>query len=271
MILPSLVSVDWLQEYQHIPNLVLLDVSPVTTINNHTSSTTELQIPGARYVDLKHQFSDQQSSYPNTLPSITQFEEECQKLGINNDSIIIVYDNLGIYTSPRVWWLFNIMGHQNIAVLDGGLPAWIDNGYPTEEKTNTKYDRGNFKAQFDIDLVRNHHFITDNIDHQEALVIDARSADRFNGIIPEPRKGLRSGHISNSINIPYTAVLNNGFYKSEDELRLLLNTIPKDQPLVFSCGSGITACIVYLACSLVLPNQLAIYDGSWTEWAQINP
>lgn len=268
---PSIVSTHWLKENLHLPNLVILDASPVSTMADHTPANVTLQIKGARYFDLKNRFSDQHSAYPNTLPSPSQFEEESQQLGINTDSLIVVYDNLGIYTSPRVWWLFKVMGHHNIAVLNGGLPDWIAQEYPTEPKKDISYHNGNFKAVFNPELVSDYEFITANSNNPQALVIDARSSDRFNGLVPEPRKGLRSGHIPNAINIPYTEVLTNEFYKTEEELHSLLKTIASDQPLIFSCGSGVTACIVYLACSLVLTNKIAIYDGSWTEWAQLNP
>lgn len=272
--LSTLVSVSWLQEHRHLPNLVILDASPQSTMANHSPTNATLQIEGARHFDLKNRFSDQNSGYPNTLPSPEQFEQESQQLGINSDSIIVVYDNLGIYTSPRVWWLFKVMGHHNIAVLNGGLPAWIAQGCTTVSKRdiNNNYSIGSFKAQFNPQLVCYYNDIVININKQQSLVIDARSADRFNSLVPEPRKGLRCGHIPNSINIPYTTVLNNGIYKTNEELRSLFNSIiTTEQQLIFSCGSGVTACIVLLAYTLILPNKTAIYDGSWTEWAQLNP
>ncbi len=181
-----------------------------------------------------------------------------------------MYDNLGIYSSPRVWWMFKTMGHQNVYVLNGGLPDWIENKYPTEEKQPQQYELGSFKAQFNSEKVKNYNFIKNNLNNERQLVIDARSSGRFNGTAPEPREGLRSGSIPNSVNIPFGDVLENGKYKSKEELKTIFSKInPENKALIYSCGSGLTACIILLAGELLLPNKTSVYDGSWTEWAQI--
>lgn len=227
----------------------------------------ELQIPGARIFDLDA-FSDLQSPFPNTLPSATQFQAECQKLGINQTSTIVVYDKPGIYLSPRVWWMFKTMGHEHVYVLDGGLPAWLEQGYDTEPIQKRTYSPGDFQAHFDQHQVKDFAFILSNLQEKHALVIDARSAGRFAGTAPEPRENLRSGHIPISVNIPYTGVLKDGHFRPLNELTQLLEPLQHEKrPLVFTCGSGVTACIVLLACEMVLPHEKAIYDGSWTEWA----
>ncbi len=265
-----IVSSEWLKENLDAPDLIILDAS---SKNNKAGLTTEfenIQIAGARYFDIKNNFSDKSSKYPNMLLSSEQFEIECKNLGINDSSRIVVYDNLGIYTSPRVWWMFKTMGHDKIAVLNGGLPDWINKGYRTEQSKKSEFDPGNFESNFRAEKVKDFDFIKKNLKSQTALVLDARSANRFNGIAPEPRKGLRSGHIPKSVNVPFQNVLMNGKYKSKNELSILFANLKVDEkPLIFSCGSGITACIILIACELILENEKSVYDGSWTEWAQL--
>ena len=141
----SIVTSQWLKDNFNNPNLIILDASQDSNKAGLVSDVSSIQIKNARPINLKA-FSDSNSHFPNTFPSIQQFETECQKLGINNSSIIVVYDNLGIYTSPRVWWMFKTMGHQNIVVLDGGLPDWVNNGFKTETITKKDYKTGDFKA-----------------------------------------------------------------------------------------------------------------------------
>lgn len=256
------VSPDWLKAHLNDQNLIILDASQPSNFSESFS------IPGARVFDLKNDFSDTCSEYPNTFPKVEQFEQECGKLGINKNSKIVVYDNRGIYFSPRVWWMFKVMGHQNIAVLDGGLPAWENQGFKTKVRDNTTYTTGNFSAILDANVVKDFEFIKTNIEKQDSLIVDARSSGRFNGTAPEPRKGLRSGSIPNSINIPYETLLENGKFKNEQELLEIFNSSQiTNEPLVFSCGSGVTACIVLLAAELIkIENKKSVYDGSWTEW-----
>ncbi len=230
----------------------------------------ELQIKGARYFDIKNVFSNQNSTFPNTFPRKVQFENECQKLGINQDSRIVVYDRMGIFSSPRVWWMFKSFGHHNIQVLNGGFPDWITNDFITEEIGPLDFPVGNFSADLDHSVVKDIDFIQSNIQSNESLVLDARSSGRFNGTAPEPRKGLRSGSIPNSINLPFTEVLKDGKFRNEQELIQLFSKLSiEDKPIVFSCGSGITACIILLAAEIASVNQKSVYDGSWTEWASL--
>ena len=253
-------------------DLVILDASMANNKLGKEVSNTNQQINGARFFDIKSKFSNTSSPFPNTIPSSEQFQEEVQNLGINFNSRIVVYDNLGIYTSPRVWWLLKTFGHSNISVLDGGLPAWIAEGYSTKEKTTSNYKKGNFKSNLNSNNVRYFTAVKSNLKTQQELVVDARSSGRFNGTAPEPRKDLRGGCIPNSVNIPYTEVLENGKFKSKEELTVIFeNKIKSNLPLVFSCGSGITACIILLASKIIGINETAVYDGSWTEWAQLEP
>lgn len=263
-----LISPQWLNDNFNKKDLVILDASPTANKSGLQPPFPDAQIKGARHFDLKNDFSDPDSAFPNTLPSPEYFAKAAQKLGINQESTIIVYDNLGIYTSPRVWWMFKTMGHDKVAVLDGGLPAWINEGYSTTTTEKSAFKNGNFKSNFNQNRVKDYNYMVSNIADQEAEVLDARAAGRFNGTDPEPRKGLKSGHIQNSKSLPFKEVLSEGKYKSKEELKTIFSNLnATDKPLVFSCGSGLTACIILLASELVLPNDTAIYDGSWTEWA----
>ena len=266
----NLVSTDWLSQNILNEDLILLDASLPMTASGKVSAFQSEMIPNARPFDLKNDFSDTSSQFSNTYPSIEQFQQAAQKLGINTSSKIVVYDNLGVYSSPRAWWLFRLMGHENIALLNGGLPEWINQGHQTVPFCKEEYPKGNFRAKLRPHLVKQYQQVLDNIETPSFCIIDARSQNRFNGIGLEPRKHLKSGHIPNSINIPYPRVLHNGQFKSKKELRLIFES--KELPLpykeiTFSCGSGLTACIVMFARQLIYPQQTSLYDGSWTEWA----
>lgn len=265
----TIVSIDWL--FQHIgdPNLVILDASLKQNQANLKTNFSNLKIKGARFFDLKNIFSCQDSDLPNMVLSPQYFALECQKLGINQDSTIVVYDNLGIYSSPRVWWMFQLMGHTNIAVLDGGLPAWVSALYPTEiySADSTTYKLGNFITNYNAGWLVNQSQLTQHLSDTTAIIIDARKEARFWGKAPEPRPNLRSGHIQGSINIPFTKVLHSGFFKEKEALLTLAQSLNLGKKrLIFSCGSGTTACILLLALQTVLKNPMALYDGSWSEW-----
>ncbi len=161
-------------------------------------------------------------------------------------------------------------GHKNVAVLDGGLSAWVYAGLPTSETHATDYAHGNFTTSFNSIAAVAMDEVKANITSKQFTLIDARSKGRFDGTAPEPREGLSSGHVRGSFNLPFQDVLVNGFMKSEEELRVIFDKLTlAHKPLVFSCGSGLTACITLLAAERVLPNPLSVYDGSWTEWASL--
>lgn len=269
--LAPLVTPDWLKSHMNDPKLIVLDASMPENKSGQNSDLTDVQIKNARFFDLKNSFSDKENSLPNMLPNEASFTIACQDLGINADSLIVVYDNLGVYSSPRVWWMFKAMGHENIAVLDGGLPKWMKQGFPTEHIQKLTYPKGTFSARFRPNMVKNAESILNNIDQKEALVIDARSTGRFCGSEPEPRKDLKGGHIPGSLNLPYTAVIKDGQFLPAEDLKKVFEQLQLgDRPLVFTCGSGLTACIILLASELVQKNPSAVYDGSWTEWGQLN-
>lgn len=262
-----LVSATWLHQHREMPEIVILDAR---LRYDPASMEKEIGIAGARIFDLENEFSDKNSPFPNMLPSPEDFEESCKKWGINNSSKIVVYDHRGIYLSPRVWWMFKVMGHKDVRVLNGGFPAWGNRGYAVEKVVPRLFETGNFKSNFNPDMVVDYDGIRENIKNGQALVIDVRSSDRFHSLVPEPRKGLGRGHIPNSINIPYLSVLEDGKYKSLSRLKEVFAHIPLEgRTLVFSCGSGVTACIVLLASEICLQNEHKVYDGSWTEYAQV--
>lgn len=255
-------SVYWLNEHLDDRNLILLDASL------EAKKPRQKQIPEARFFDLRGRFSDKTSKFPNTMPSAIQFEKEARALGINNESTIVVYDNMGIYSAPRVWYMLKSMGHKQVYVLDGGLPEWESSGYQVIDIQDHKFGQGNFLADFNATSFKSTKDIENNIDSKAELLVDARASERFNGTSPEPRKELKSGCIKGSINIPFSDVLENGKFKDKSQLEEIF----KDhKPMIFSCGSGLTACITLLAAEIVnSENEKSVYDGSWTEWAITN-
>ena len=265
----NLKSTQWLLENINLPELIILDASQDDTATDDNSKSDVEVIPGAQKFDLKNNFSDTSSPFPNTFPSEEKFECEARKLGINSNSIIVIYDNKGIYTSPRAWWMFKSFGHENVYVLDGGLTSYAEKG----EKLSTKYltkKSGNFKAKLKHGCVRSFEEIKTISENKSELIIDARSKQRFNSEVKEPRKGLRSGNIPTSINLPHTEVKNGAYLKSKTELTDIFNELNiESYPLVFTCGSGVTACILRLAFMEVSSKESTIYDGSWTEWGTL--
>ena len=203
------------------------------------------------------------------MPSEEVFTREAQKLGINKTSKIIIYDNLGIYSSPRAWWMFRAMGHKSVAVLDGGLPEWKTHGLAVEAKQITSMPAGNFEAQLQLNCFKNAGYVLDRINSSETLLVDARSNGRFRGVEPEPREGLRGGHIPNSVNMPFGDVLEGPKMLPAERLKSMFDELgTQDQELVFSCGSGLTACIPLLAAEIAGREKLSVYDGSWSEWGK---
>lgn len=262
----NLVSTSWLSDHLSDPDIIVLDAS-YHPINGQSSPFESLQIKGARLFDIDY-FSAQNSKLPHMLAPPAAFQEKVQTLGIHENSHLVIYDNIGVYSAPRAWWMFHAMGHTNVSVLNGGLPKWIDEGCPVEQKKrNQAYPKGNFQAKKCAERVKTMAQVRANITTQNFQIIDARSKGRFDGTSPEPRPNLKSGHMPNAINIPFTHVLENGTFKSSFELEEIFEKTDHNKPMVFTCGSGLTACIVMLAAEQVCANTKAVYDGSWTEWA----
>lgn len=262
------VSVEWLHKNLEAENLIILDGTIKKVTASANSETEKKQLPNAIFFDIKKVFSDVNSELPNTIPSQEHFEEQAQLIGVKKDSCIVVYDDLGIYSAARVWWLFKTFGFKNIAVLNGGKLAWEKAGFPTEIPKERDLSRGDFKAVYHPEKYTNTAQVLANIESKAFFVADARSSGRFNATIPEPRKDLRGGHIPNSNSLPFTEVQEDGAMKSKGELTAIFNTInPEDKDYIFTCGSGITACILALGLEIAGQENYAVYDGSWTEWA----
>ncbi|MDF1699117.1 MAG: sulfurtransferase [Saprospiraceae bacterium] len=266
----EVVSVEWLSQHLNDENVILLDASLPPPASKNELKQSAQTIPGAQFADLKHAFADADSAFPNTIPSPAQFEHQCRRLGIHATSHVIAFDQKGVYSSPRLWWLFKVMGHEQVSVLNGGLPEWIKHGYETVDHFDQKMEEGSFKAHYNSDYVKKYQDIVENSSSNTGTIVDARSEGRFNGTAPEPRKHLQSGSIPHSVNIPFQKVLDNGKFKSKEALKeLFRDKCTKGDKLIFSCGSGITACIIMLACTLAFDKQMMVYDGSWTEWAEL--
>lgn len=259
------VSVDWLYSNQKASNLIVLDATINKTINSNS-----IRILNARFFDIKQKFSDISAPFPSTLPSEEQFRNEAQNLGINQDSCIVVYDDKGIYSSARVWWLFKTFGFHNISVLNGGLPEWKLNDFPVEIYKDESYPKGNIKVSFNSELMTNFEGVKRFSKESNTLIVDARSEVRFKCLVDEPRIGLRRGTIPNSKNLPYTDLFDGNTLKSITELSIIFSNLEVEKrTLIFSCGSGITACILALAATLCNYKNLIVYDGSWTEYGSL--
>ena len=267
----ALVEVEWLKKNLGAEHLIVLDATlPKAVAAGVKEEAPVGRIPGARFFDIKNVFSDTLATYPNTWPGQDAFIKAARDLGINSNSTIVVYDDHGIYSSARAWWMFKSMGHQNVAVLNGGLVAWQEAGFDLEDKNDISVVQGNFAGHFMSDYIKNRQDVLDHLNDVKELVIDARAENRFKGLVEEPRKGLRSGHIPGSLNLPYTDLLENGkMIELIDLKEKLQSIIPENKNLVFTCGSGITACILALGAELSGYKNLSVYDGSWTEWGSI--
>lgn len=262
-----IVSGLWLHNHLETDNLVILD----GTINK-VFDTSQFQIPNARLFDIKNKFSDVLSPFPSTFPSQGQFQKEARALGIHNNSAIVVYDDKGIYSSARVWWLFKAFGYENVAVLNGGFPEWKKAGFATESMKLYSGKSGDFEATYKPKLIKYFDDVKRASSVKSHVIMDARSESRFKSLEPEPRVGLRMGTIPNSVNLPFEDVLADGVLKSKSEIESIFKkVVPKERDIIFSCGSGITACILALGAEISGYKKLSVYDGSWTEWGSLVP
>lgn len=266
--IPSpLVSVDWLKNNLEDKNMVVLDCTIPKVTAKTDVKTEKLQLKGTRFFDIKNTFSSVTSKFPNTVLSTKEFQGKVRALGINQNNIIICYDDLGVYSSARVWWNFKLMGFQNIAVLNGGLPQWKSKNYPVEKPQHSNYAKGDFVVNYQPNLLKFTQDVLSALEDDSILIADARSKGRFYGTEPEPRSDVKSGHLPNAISLPYSDVLENGLFKSKEELQSVFQNInPLKKEFIFTCGTGITASILALAAELLNYKNYAVYDGSWTEW-----
>lgn len=265
----TLVSTEWLQEHLKSPEIRILDASWYMPADNRdTKAEYERQhIPGARFFDID-EISDKQSDLPHMVPSVDKFTSHMRSMGIGDEHKVVVYDSTGIFSAARVWWMFRHFGKPNVAVLDGGLKKWLVEGKSISDNPPTPRER-QFTAQKDMSLVRDVTQVASTTKLKDAQIIDARTPDRFAGKVPEPREGLRSGHIPGSVNVFFKDVLNDdGTMKDTDQLRTIFEEAGVDinQPTITSCGSGVTAAVLSLALARLEHQQNAVYDGSWSEW-----
>ncbi|EAP96569.1 sulfurtransferase [Vibrio splendidus] len=250
-------------------NIIILDASIEFQIPSESEKIKGQMIPGAIRFDYDKDFCNKHTLLPHMFPTEKHFNTRAQEIGINQDSTIVVYDNAGTFASPRAWWMFMAMGHNNVYILDGGLPAWIEAGYTTETDYRTEVKTGNFEGHIQDNYFVSAQQIESYSTDKSANIVDARSQARFDSEVPEPREGLRSGHIPNSVCLPFAQVLNDGKLRTQQELIEIFSTIEiaPSQPMFFSCGSGVTACIILLAAKLAgYTSEMGVYDGSWTEW-----
>lgn len=268
----DLVSVQWLHQAlanNAQDNLVVLDATSFMpgVDRDPEQELIEQRIPRARFFDFNNKLAAPDSDLPHMLPSSEQFSLEVSKLGISNDTHVVIYDSLGMFSAPRGWWMFKAMGHNNVAVLDGGLPAWIEAGFELESGELASVIPRDFNAQLQSEWVIDAEHLNQLLDDKNVAVIDARPRARFLGSVKEPREGIRSGHMPNAKNLPFGELLDNGHFIALSEIKTKFDALSTpEQRLIFSCGSGVTACILALAANRIGRKVLTVYDGSWTEW-----
>lgn len=266
----SLIDCLDLKELLENPNMVILDCT-IDKIGKSIKDQVLEVIPNSLFFDIENTFSEANSSLPHTLVSESKFSDEAQKLGIDNNSIIVLYDRWGIYSSPRAWWMFKAMGFDEVYILNGGLPEWKNNNFEVSDSFNIANKIGNFKAKFSSKWYADRFYILENYENSNIKIYDARSKERFLAIAPEPRNGLVGGHIPNSLNLPFEQVLEGNRYKTNHQLEKIFdNEISKRSEQIFTCGSGITASIIAFASHLAGTENIKVYDGSWSEWGQEN-
>ena len=254
------------------PNVVLLDTSWHLPTDN-TSALSEYHlahIEGAHFFDID-EFSDPNHSCPHMLPNEKDFSEKVTELGIGKDTDLILYDSKGLFSSPRVWWMFKTFGHHSVGILDGGLPAWREfGGGLTGASSPIAKPDVSFEARFDSNLVVDKDTVRQCLNESTAIVLDARSRNRFMGLEKEPRANVRRGHMPGARNLHYSNLLSNPIptLKSKSELEDLFGSlgIKRGSAIITTCGSGITACIVALALYQLGWTSVSVYDGSWADW-----
>jgi thiosulfate/3-mercaptopyruvate sulfurtransferase len=263
-----LVTTDWLAQKLGAPDLVVVDGSYYLPTQKRDADAEYLaaHIPGAVRFDIDA-ISDHTNPLPHMLPTPQAFAAAVGALGIADTDTIVVYDGLGIFSSPRVWWTFRLFGAGQVYVLDGGLPAWRAEGRPIESGPVMRPPR-TFHARTPPDVVANAAVVQAAIGTGAAQVVDARSPERFRGEAPEPRPGLRSGHIPGSLNVPSTAVVENGRLLPAERLRAAFAAggVDIDKPIITTCGSGVSAATLWFALDALGKEPKALYDGSWSEW-----
>lgn len=265
----TLVSTGWLADHLKDPDLRVLDGTWFMPADGRDARAEydAAHIPGARFFDIDD-ISDHRSDLPHMVPSVEKFMSRMRSMGVGDGHQVVVYDAQGLFSAARVWWLFRLMGQENIAVLDGGLPKWQAEGHPVEDMSPIVRDR-HMTVRRQNQMVKDVTQVSAASKLGDYSILDARAPGRFRGEEPEPREGLRSGHIPGSKNVHYRRLLNDdGTMKDPDALRAVLDEAGVDlgKPAITSCGSGVTAAIINLALERIGKTDHALYDGSWTEW-----
>lgn len=269
----TLVSTDWLKAHLKDPDLRLLDASWYLPgeARDPKAEYDAAHIPGTRFFDID-EISDLRSELPHMVPPVEKFMSRMRAMGVGDGHQVVVYDGAGIFSAPRVWWLFRLMGKTDVAVLDGGLPKWVAEGGEVTDLDPVIRDR-HMTVQRQNAIVRDVTQVAAASKLRDHEIIDARSAARFSGEADEPREGLRSGHIPNSKNVPFGMLLNaNGTMKDPEALKVAFETAGVDlsKPAITTCGSGVTAAILYLGLERIGHQHISLYDGSWSEWGMYN-
>ena len=266
----ALVGTDWLAAHLSDPHVRVVDGSfklPGVTPTAR-QDYDQAHIPGAVFFDIDD-ICEPGTSLPHMIPTPELFAQKVGALGIGEDDRVVVYDSAGLSSAGRAWWMLRMFGHHNVAVLDGGLPKWRAEGWPLDAVVRNPPQR-RFTTRFDPSLVRDKRALIENLATRREQVVDARAAGRFDGTAPEPRAGMRSGHIPGSRNVPYELVTDpqTRQLKSAGELAGLFRDagVALNRPVVTSCGSGVTACALAFALHLIGHPGAAVYDGSWSEW-----
>ncbi|WP_158749810.1 3-mercaptopyruvate sulfurtransferase [Acidobacterium sp. S8] len=266
----TLVTPSWVSEQLNDPDLVVLDATlppvGVTPAMDTHSRYLEKHIPGAVFFDIED-LSDHATPLPHMLPTPEVFSREMSALGVSDQMKIVIYEQEGVFSAPRAWWMLRTFGAQRVFILDGGLRAWIQAGLPTQ---SGRADRppAAFHSSFKIDAVADFIQIKELI-AKHAQILDARSSGRFTGVSPEPRPGIESGHMPGAMNVPFTELLEDGRLKSDASLReyFAAKGVDLERPITTTCGSGVTAAVIALALELAGAKQVNLYDGSWAEYA----
>lgn len=262
------VSVDWLADHLRSPDIVVVDASWHLPSAGRDARDEYLagHIPGAIFFDID-EIADQATDLPHMLPRPEVFSSRMRKLGIGDGQTIVVYDSVGLMTAPRVWWTFKVMGVRSVFILDGGLPAWTAAGHDLESGPVRRQER-HFTARLDNTAVRDFSAVRAALNTGSAQVVDARSAERFRGDAPEPRPGLKSGHMPGAANLPFGELVENGHLKDVAAIRDAFASRGVDlaRPVITTCGSGVTAAVVLLAAEIAGARAVSLYDGSWAEW-----
>ncbi|WP_340109902.1 3-mercaptopyruvate sulfurtransferase [Pikeienuella sp. HZG-20] len=264
-----LVSTAWLADHLNAPDVKILDgtLRLPGQGGDPRADYEAAHIPEARFFDID-EISDQSSPLPHMLPPVEKFVARVRAMGIGDGHRVIVYDQDGLFSAARVWWMFRVFGHSDVLVLDGGLKKWLAEGRPVDDMPPPPRER-HFTGRKDASLVRDVTQVAAALKLDEAQVLDARAPGRFRGDEPEPRAGLRAGHMPGAKNLHYAALLNpDSTMKSVEETRALFEAAGVDlaRPVITTCGSGVTAAILSLALARLGHRKTALYDGSWSEW-----